>query len=190
MSHLDRMRYFDRLFRRAGLPVAMSEGFNPRPKFSMALALAVAQESRGELLEADFEQFVRPAEVLRAVEPFLLDGLRFVSASMVSPSAHAIVSDVLYEIDFRQAVAALNLDAILNATSIPLSLKRKGQMRSKEVRPFIRHLEFDGVCLKAQLKVTEQGTLKVSELLSLLGLDLAPEAYLARRRLEVRETGN
>ena len=53
ISHLDLMRLFQRAFKRAGLPLKHTQGFNPRPSVSIALPLSVGVESKCELL--DFE---------------------------------------------------------------------------------------------------------------------------------------
>lgn len=53
ISHLDLMRLFQRAFKRAGLPLKHTQGFNPRPSVSIALPLSVGVESSCELL--DFE---------------------------------------------------------------------------------------------------------------------------------------
>ena len=53
ISHLDLMRLFQRAFKRAGLPLKHTQGFNPRPSVSIALPLSVGIESVCELL--DFE---------------------------------------------------------------------------------------------------------------------------------------
>ena len=41
VSHLDIMRLWQRALIRAGMPLAYSEGFNPRPRLSLAAPLAV-----------------------------------------------------------------------------------------------------------------------------------------------------
>ena len=53
ISHLDLMRVFQRAFKRAGLPLTHTHGYNPRPSVSIALPLSVGVESICELL--DFE---------------------------------------------------------------------------------------------------------------------------------------
>lgn len=53
ISHLDLMRLFQRAFKRAGLPLTHTHGFNPRPSVSIALPLSVGIASYCELL--DFE---------------------------------------------------------------------------------------------------------------------------------------
>ncbi len=60
VSHHDLMRVLGRAARRAGLPVAMSEGFNPRPRISLLLARGVGVASDAELDNA------RAIEVHRA----------------------------------------------------------------------------------------------------------------------------
>ncbi len=60
VSHLDLMRLFDRVIRRAGLPITFTGGFHPGPRISLASALALGATSNGEI--ADFE-FTQPIDV-------------------------------------------------------------------------------------------------------------------------------
>ena len=65
ISHLDLMRVFQRAFKRAGLPLVHSRGFNPRPSVSIALPLSVGVESACELLDFDLEGCEVPCEEMR-----------------------------------------------------------------------------------------------------------------------------
>lgn len=53
VSHLDLLRLFDRVIRRAGLPIAFTGGFHPSPRIAIASALALGATSSGEMV--DFE---------------------------------------------------------------------------------------------------------------------------------------
>ena len=53
ISHLDLHRFFQRAARRAALPIAYTEGFNPLPRISIAKALPLGQTSHAEFV--DFE---------------------------------------------------------------------------------------------------------------------------------------
>ena len=55
ISHLDLMRLFQRAFKRAGLPLTHTQGYNPRPSVSIALPLSVGIESDCELLDFDLD---------------------------------------------------------------------------------------------------------------------------------------
>ena len=50
ISHQDTMRLLERAIRRSDLPVKMSEGFNPKPRFSYLLALGIGIESEAEVV--------------------------------------------------------------------------------------------------------------------------------------------
>lgn len=55
ISHLDLMRLFQRAFKRAGLALTHTQGYNPRPSVSIALPLSVGVESVCELLDFELE---------------------------------------------------------------------------------------------------------------------------------------
>lgn len=80
ISHLDLMRMFQRAFKRAGLPLTHTQGFNPRPSVSIALPLSVGMESRCELL--DFELYGDPVpagEIMDRLNAALVEGIRVLS---------------------------------------------------------------------------------------------------------------
>ncbi|MBD2663874.1 radical SAM [Richelia sinica FACHB-800] len=56
VSHLDLMRLFDRVVRRAALPVAFTGGFHPTPRISLASALALGATSSGEIVDFELTQ--------------------------------------------------------------------------------------------------------------------------------------
>jgi len=53
VGHLDLIRLFDRVVRRADLPISFTGGFHPNPRISLASALPLGVTSTGEI--ADFE---------------------------------------------------------------------------------------------------------------------------------------
>lgn len=55
ISHLDLMRVFQRAFRRAGLQVRHTQGFNPHAFVSIALPLSVGSSSQCEILEFELD---------------------------------------------------------------------------------------------------------------------------------------
>jgi radical SAM-linked protein len=56
VSHLDMMRLFDRVMRRAGLPVAFTGGFHPHPRIALASALSLGSTSSGEIVDFELTQ--------------------------------------------------------------------------------------------------------------------------------------
>ena len=77
ISHLDLMRVFQRSFKRAGLPLTHSGGFNPRPSVSIALPLSVGVESACELLDFDLDGYeVSCEEMCDRLNATLVSGVK------------------------------------------------------------------------------------------------------------------
>ncbi len=77
ISHLDLMRLFQRAFKRAGLPLTHTKGFNPRPSVSIALPLSLGVESLCELLDFDLEgESFSCSEIRDRLNQNLTDGVR------------------------------------------------------------------------------------------------------------------
>lgn len=83
LSHRDLMRTFIRAIRRAKLPVAYSQGFNPHMKISWGQARKVGQSSPAEYAEINLENHLRPDELLTALNRQLPTGLEILDASLV-----------------------------------------------------------------------------------------------------------
>lgn len=80
MSHLDLMRLFQRAFKRAGLPLTHTQGYNPRPSVSIALPLSLGAESIRELLDFDLDcANVSNDEIKKRLNDVLVDGVEVLS---------------------------------------------------------------------------------------------------------------
>lgn len=79
ISHLDLMRLFQRAFKRAGLPLTHTQGFNPRPSVSIALPLSVGTQSKCELLDFDLDREQVPCQRIKErLNQALVSGVRVI----------------------------------------------------------------------------------------------------------------
>ena len=76
ISHLDYASLIERAIRRAKLPVAYSEGFNPHMKFSFASALAVGVTSEAEVMDVELSRPVAQPEAWDRLAAALPPGVR------------------------------------------------------------------------------------------------------------------
>jgi len=81
VSHLDLMRLFQRASRRAGLPVAITQGYNPHLKISITKALKLGLESGGEDAVFYMDTAVEPHAFTGSINAKLPDGVKVLSAS-------------------------------------------------------------------------------------------------------------
>ena len=90
LSHLETMHALLRAFRRAGLPMAFSQGFHPKPRVSFGPALPVGVESRCELIDVELVGSMDGPEVQVRLAPQLPEGLTLLSAESLLPGAPSI----------------------------------------------------------------------------------------------------
>lgn len=77
ISHLDLMRLFQRAFKRAGLHLTHTQGYNPRPSVSIVMPLSVGVESRCELLDFTLDgDSVSDEEIKERLNQALVPGIR------------------------------------------------------------------------------------------------------------------
>ncbi len=81
------MRCLERLFRRAGLALGMSQGFHPKPRVTFPLALAVGIEGENEVMEVELAETLPAEELLRRLSQQASPGLVFRSLEVLPPGS-------------------------------------------------------------------------------------------------------
>lgn len=83
ISHRDLMRVFQRAIRRADLPMAYSQGFNPHMKISWGQALKLGKTSDNEEATLHIDGWLKPHEVMAKLNKELPQGLEILEANLV-----------------------------------------------------------------------------------------------------------
>lgn len=100
ISHLDLLRLFKRSFKRIGIKLQHSQGFNPHPKMSFAQPLSLGYSSIGEYLEFDTTEPYSTDEILEKTNSVMPEGLTVISCQELQPgkSLAALAKYAGYEI--------------------------------------------------------------------------------------------
>ena len=91
-SHLDLGRALGRALRRAGLPVAYSQGFHPLPKMAFGPPLPVGVESEAEFVDITFTEELVAGEISRRLNAALPKGLAVTGVLKLPPKAPSLMS--------------------------------------------------------------------------------------------------
>ena len=176
LSQLEVMRAFHRAVRRAGLPVAFSEGFHPLPKVSFAKALPVGVESLHEIGALELTQRLSPEEVRDRLNRTLPPELSLKEVQLVSPDEALLAPDeVTYEIRLPVSLSPDKVSAFLSRRSVPLRVRRGRKEKVIELRPYVLSLELkDEDLLILRLFEPREGGVRAEEVVAAL-LGLAPE---------------
>jgi radical SAM-linked protein len=145
LSHRDLARVWERGLRRAGVRVAYSEGFSPRPRLSFGLALSTGYESLGEYLDIDLhpQADVTPDDLPALVTPSLPSGMTAQVAVPLEPGTESLQAAVVsstWHLEVLGADRAAVTDAVaraLAADELSLTVERKGSETTLDARPAI-----------------------------------------------------
>ncbi|MCR4787926.1 MAG: TIGR03936 family radical SAM-associated protein [Lachnospiraceae bacterium] len=107
ISHLDVMRYFQKVIRRAEIPVKYSEGFSPHQLLSFAYPLSLGYTSDGEYLDMVMTERVNEEEALRRLNECSESGIKILAVKELDEKARncmACVFAASYNITIREKI--------------------------------------------------------------------------------------
>ncbi|WP_165226468.1 TIGR03936 family radical SAM-associated protein [Aquisphaera insulae] len=194
ISHRDLLRCLERMLRRARLPVAMSQGFNPRARIVFALPLGLGIEGCDEIVDLELSRPEDPGDVLRRLRDVSPPGFAWLDAEAIpgrAPAPRPVAAEYRLEVPpERRREARSALQALLGETSRPVIRRRQDSSREQpvDVRAALLDAELtDDGTLRARLRVTPEGSARPEELLEALGLrDLLDRgSVVARARVEL-----
>ena len=147
ISHLDIMRLWQRALRRAGMPMAYSQGFNPHPRISIAAPLAVSVTSDGELMDVLLARNASLDFFVRAVGSQLPLGIKFEGIREMwlrLPSLQSQLRFAEYRVGVESSESAESVESairsIMQKESLPWQHAREKEIRRYDLRALIEDL--------------------------------------------------
>ena len=179
ISHLEYVRTIGRAIRRAKLPAAYSQGFNPHMKYSLASALGVGVVSYAEFVELELTEPVYPLDAAEALKRALPRGIRVLAVDAVENSAPPLMSvagGAEYRVtlpwtgDIGPAVEAFNrAEAIYFEKQAPKAKEKVKRIDVKFYIPRIDAVQTDNATLlHFHCRITHNGSMKAVDLLNTL----------------------
>ena len=143
ISHLDLMRLFQRAFKRAGLSLTHTQGFNPRPSVSIALPLSVGVESTCELLDFELDgEEIDCDEICQRLNAALVSGVRVLQVYNTSRKLKEIVFlHCIVTLEYDNSIptdAELALKKLFAQESLMVTKKGKNGIQDQNIIPMIR----------------------------------------------------
>lgn len=183
------LRLFARAVRRAGLPVAYSQGYNPRPKIWLLLPRPLGVSCLDELLLVGLSEDYSVEELGARLAQVLPAGIKLRGCFKLSPGLAPQPISVVYILELSPQDAAKmtgKIPALLDSASLDVHRfsRRKAQFREVDIRPYLSQMRLDQTELSFTLNYTPAGSAKPAEVLALLDLDnLSNRAKLIRTKV-------
>lgn len=179
-SHLDLVRVWERSLRRAGVALAYSGGFNPRPRLQLAAALPLGHTGEAELVDVWLEQPTSLEDLTQALSPLLPKGLSVSQVRQVElqePPLQTRVVSAEYRVTVEwPAESAEQVEARIARLLAAKELPQERRGKRYDLRPLIERLwleDADGsnVVLGMQLAARAGATARPEAVLDALGMD-------------------
>jgi radical SAM-linked protein len=170
-GHLDLHKTWERMLRRAGLPLAYSNGFHPQPKLHLGAALPVGMTSRCEVADVWLNTDLPTAKILADLQAATAPGLEILTVEQVADSLPPLQTQLL-SADYTATLPATPIDlsgkvaALLAASTLP----RERRGKAYDLRPLVESLSLDGSSLHMRLAARDGATGRPEEVLAALGL--------------------
>jgi radical SAM-linked protein len=175
ISHLDLMRLFQRAFKRAGLPLTHTQGYNPRPSVSIALPLSVGVMSKCELLDFDLDgSDVSCQQIRDKLNAALVDGVRVLSVyDNGSKLKNLSLLDCTVTLEYDQGIpenAQKEIAALFARDQLIVEKKGKNGVTEQDLIPMIRRISVNRA---------DAGTLQLNALVCCQNPTLNPMQLIA-----------
>ena len=173
ISHLDVMRAITRAVNRARIPVAYSEGFNPRPRLSMGPALPLGYESKCELADITLARMISPQALHERLEGAMPRGLDLLETDRVSSSSprlsDAFSARYVIQLPGGETTDKIEtlIDAFLKKESVLVERVRQEKRSIVDVRRIVTDVsvkdEAGARWLQADISMSPLGSCNASE---------------------------
>lgn len=196
LAHLDMMRLFERSLRRAGIPLAYSQGYNPRPHLVFALPLGVGVQAEAEIVDIETAVPFPADELAERLASQLPEGVSVRGAKPVIPSGKSVMGRVVRAVyQLRTPGIEQAAQRLAQATELPVEKSGKGTVRTLDIRPLILSVRTSEGEATFHVKAGSSENLRSDLILDAMvrygGLDrhAADNAEIVRVRVELVEDG-
>lgn len=189
VGHLDMVRYFQKVMRRANVDIVYSQGFSPHQKMSFASPLSVGVTSQGEYFDIEVNSSESSEEMIKRINMANAPGVEVLSYKLLPDNAKNAMS-IIAAADYLVHTDLFHEDMIksfISQDTINVIKKTKKSEKEVDIKPFIYdiHLEHDGIFMKiAQGSATNLKPQLVLSALSLYSGITLPE-YILYERLDM-----
>ena len=187
LSQHDVRRAWERVTRRAGLPLAYSRGFSPKPRLSFGPPLPVGAEGRREYMTMALRDPLDSAEVEERLAAAAIPGMAVVAVA-TAPGRRVRTTWATYEITVNPSPPdlAARVERLLEQEIVEIARARDPEGVTRDIRPGVGRLQSVNGRLVARLRIAQDQIVTSRDLA--LALEIEP-ATTIRTDIELVPVG-
>ena len=152
IGHLDMVRYFQKVMRRANVDICYSEGLSPHQKMSFAAPLSVGVISKGEYFDIEVNSSLSSKEMIKNINAQNVEGVKVVSYKELpegAKNAMSVVAGADYFV-YTDLFTEEQVNDFYAQDEINILKKTKKSEKIVDIKPMIHEMKFneDGIFMK------------------------------------------
>ncbi len=152
IGHLDMVRYFQKVMRRANVDICYSEGFSPHQKMSFAAPLSVGVISKGEYFDIEVNSSLSSKEMIKNINAQNVEGVKVVSYKELpegAKNAMSVVAGADYFV-YTDLFTEEQVNDFYAQDEINILKKTKKSEKIVDIKSMIHEMKFneDGIFMK------------------------------------------
>ena len=188
IGHLDLMKLFQRNFSRVGIPIKYSEGFNPKPRLSIANPLSLGIESEEEYMDVDLEDKISVEEFIKKMNSALPKDVQIIDGKYLEKgdSISSLIEWAVYEIRFnlldsidKTSFEGIIEEWLLKEEIIITRSRKKGRSKIEQqenIKEFIKEIKLkeiqnNAMTIEVIIKSGDNGNLRPLDFMEALNRD-------------------
>lgn len=150
IGHLDVMRFFQKVMRRAEIPIAFTGGYSPHMIMSFASPLGIGLTSEGEYVDIELAEPISSEEAVKRMNSVMVEGMEIISFRQISEekkaTGMAIVAAADYYVNVQKGALPQNWKELFAKfyaqPEIRIVKQTKRSEQEVNIRPMIYAAEF------------------------------------------------
>lgn len=168
IGHLDVMRFFQKLMRRADIPIAFTGGYSPHMIMSFASPLGIGLTSDGEYLDIELTAPVDSQEAVKRMNEECVEGIEVLSIRQIQDEKKMTGMTILAAADYLVSVKKGTLPEnwkerfsdFMGQKELRVIKQTKRSEREVDIRPLIYRWEIRGESVLLRLAAGSTENLK------------------------------
>lgn len=152
ISHLDMLRFADRLLKKAHIPMKYSQGFHPRPKISLGNPVSLGTEAYGEIMDIELSEMMSNEEIMSRMNSAAVPGFSVKKVETIEDkgSIADIYTNAIFEISGRKEDID-KLEELFNRDEIIEVKEKKGKVSERNLGERVKDFSREGNTIKLEL---------------------------------------
>ena len=196
IGHLDVMRFFQKVMRRADIPIAFTGGFSPHMIMSFANPLGVGLTSDGEYFDIELTEEIDMHDAVKRMNTVMVEGIEVVSMVPISDDKKKTGMSIVAAADYLSCVKTGSFPngwealayKFINQPQILIVKKTKKSEKEVDIKPMIYDFDVRENRVYMRLATGSVENLKpelvMSALSQYLGVDMDKVTF-SHHRLDV-----